>query len=97
MPSNTKQTDDCNWYDVDIVVELLIHETERGQRYAPEIGNLCVGFTTLTLDGLGQEIDDIRETWPFIFPKTTETKDILKIVKKKYPAYEEILALRDAS
>lgn len=84
------------WYDVDVVVEMLIHETERGQRYAPEIGNLCVGFTNLTLEKLGEEIEDIREVWPFIFPKKTPTTDLLKMVKKKYPAYKDILALRES-
>lgn len=86
--SPTKKQD---WYDVDTVVELLIHETPRGERYAPEISNLCIGFTSFTLETLGDEIEDIRSVWPFIFPKATSTSDLLRIVKKKYPAYKDTL------
>ena len=90
-----KQEIPSQWYNVDIVVEILINETPRGQRYAPEIGNLCIGFTKLTIDKLRDEIDDMRATWPFLFSKATSTKDLLKIVKKKYSAYQEIMSLRE--
>ena len=92
--ANTKHKND-QWYDVSIVVELLIHETPRGEKYAPEIGNLCIGFTSLTPEKLGEEIDDMRSCWPAVFPKTLTTKDLLNLVKKKYKGYKEILALRD--
>jgi len=87
-----KQSD---WYDVEIVVEILIHETPRGERCAPEIGNLCVGFTSLTLDKLEEEIEDLRMHWPRVFPKDLDTKELLRLIKKKYKPYEEILALRE--
>ena len=93
MPKQTHNSD--RWYDVSIVVELLIHETPRGEKYAPEIGNLCVGFTSLTLDRLGEEIDDVRLCWPVIFPKTLSTKELLQLVEKKYMGYEEMLALKE--
>ena len=83
------------WYDVDVVVELLIHETPRGETYAPEIGNLCVGFTHLSPEKLGEEITDMRAHWPFIFPKTLSTEDLLKLVRKKYSSYEEIVTLQN--
>ena len=91
---NTSQKD---WYDLNVVVEVLIHETLRGERYAPEIGNLCIGFTSLSLDKLGEEIEDMRRYWPAIFPKDTSTKDVLRLIKKKYLGYQETLALRDAN
>jgi len=89
-PSHSK-----NWYNVETVVEMLIYETPRGEKYAPHIGNLCVGFTELTIDGLEEEIEDMRCVWPFVFPKTLQTKEVIKLIKKKYPAYREILALRE--
>ena len=91
---NTSQKD---WYDLDVVVEVLIHETPQGEKYAPEIGNLCIGFTSLSLDKLGEEIEDMRRCWPAIFPKDTSTKDVLRLIKKKYLGYQETLALRDAN
>jgi len=87
--SNSKK--DNQWYDVGVVVELLINETPRGEKYAPEIGNLCIGFTSLSIDKLENEIEDMRADWPFVFPKTFSTGEILKLIKKKYPAYEEVL------
>jgi len=80
---------------MNIVVELLVGETPRGEKFAPEIGNLCIGFTSLTLDELGKEIDDMRVDWPFVFPKTLPTKDILQLIRKKYDGYQDILALRE--
>ena len=91
---SSKKTD--KWYDIDVVVELLIHETPRGKKYAPEIGNLCIGFSSLSLDSLEDEIEDMRKDWPFVFPKTLGTSDILKVIKKKYTGYKELVALRDA-
>ncbi len=83
------------WYDVETVVEMLIHETPRGQKYAPHIGNLCIGFTHLTLEKLEGELKDIRACWPFIFPATMSTQEVIRLIIKKYPAYRELLALRD--
>jgi hypothetical protein len=93
MVSHTQNTKD--WYDVSIVVELLIHETPRGEKYAPEISNLCIGFTSLSLEKLGEEIDDMRAYWPAVFPREVSTNDLLKLVQSKYKGYKEILALRD--
>jgi hypothetical protein len=89
---SSKKTD--KWYDIDVVVELLIHETPRGKKYAPEIGNLCIGFSSLSLDSLENEIEDLRKDWPFVFPKTLGTNDILCVIKKKYVGYKELLALK---
>lgn len=83
------------WYDVETVVEMLIHETPRGQKYAPHIGNLCIGFTHLTIQKLEEELKDIRACWPFIFPATMSTQEVIRLIIKKYPAYRELLALRD--
>ena len=83
------------WYDVNVVVELLIHETQRGETYAPEIGNLSVGFSELTPEKLAEELEDMRTHWPSIFPKNLSTGEILTLIRKKYAAYEDILALRD--
>jgi hypothetical protein len=96
--SNTKRTSPNSkkknqWYDVGVVVELLINETPRGEKYAPEIGNLCIGFTSLSIDKLEDEIEEMRTDWPFVFPRTVSTGEILKLIKKKYPAYEEILTV----
>ena len=91
---NTSKKD---WYDLNVVAECLIHETPRGDSYEQEIGNLCIGFTSLSLDKLGEEIEDMRRYWPAIFPKDTSTKDVLRLIKKKYLGYQEILALRDAA
>ena len=95
-PASRNSKNKNEWYDVEVVVELLINETPRGEKYAPEIGNLCIGFTSLSLDKLGEEIDDMRVDWPFVFPKTVSTSEILKLIKKKYPAYEEILTVGGA-
>ena len=76
-------------------MEVLIHETPRGEKYAPEIGNLCIGFTSLSLEKLGDEIEDMRSHWPSVFPKDIPTKDILRLIKKKYPGYKELFVLRE--
>jgi hypothetical protein len=89
------KTSQQKWYNLGIVVEILIHETERGEKYAPEIGNLCVGFSSLTPEKLEEEINNLRSFWPFVFPKNISTKDILTMVKKRYPAYEELLVSKD--
>ncbi|HLD07735.1 MAG TPA: hypothetical protein VJB60_01595 [Candidatus Peribacterales bacterium] len=83
------------WYDVETVVEMLIHETPRGQKYAPHIGNLCIGFTELTLDKLEGELKEIRACWPFIFPATLSTQEVIKLIVKKYPAYQELMTLKE--
>ena len=88
-------TQSSQWYDINTVVEMLIHETPRGEKYAPHFGNLCIGFTHLTIDKLEEELKDIRTCWPFIFPATMSTSEVIRLVKKKYPAYQELLALRD--
>ena len=83
------------WYDVETVVEMLIHETPRGQKYAPHIGNLCIGFTELTLDKLEGELKEIRACCPFIFPATLSTQEVIKLIVKKYPAYQELMTLKE--
>ncbi|HLC76419.1 MAG TPA: hypothetical protein VJB82_04875 [Candidatus Peribacterales bacterium] len=90
--SNTKTPE---WYDVETVVEMLIHETPRGQKYAPHFGNLCIGFTHLTIDKLEEELKDIRTCWPFIFPATMGTQEVLRLIQKKYPVYSELMELKD--
>ena len=74
---------------------MLIHETPRGQKYAPHIGNLCIGFTELTLDKLEGELKEIRACWPFIFPATLSTQEVIKLIVKKYPAYQELMTLKE--
>lgn len=90
--SNTKTP---QWYDVETVVEMLIHETPRGQKYAPNIGNLCIGFTHLTLEKLEGELKDIRACWPFIFPATMSTQEVIRLIQKMYPAYAELMELKN--
>ena len=92
--SHLKSAHGEQWYDVDVVVELLIHEMPRGERYAPEIGNLCVGFSRLSPEKLLQELTDMRAHWPFLFPKDFTTTEILRLIQKKYPAYQEIVTLQ---
>ena len=93
--TNTKNKPHEKTYDVNVIVELLIHETSQGRKYAPEIGNLCIGFTSLNSEALFGEIEDMRGYWPYLFPKALSTEKILQIVEKKYPAYEEVMVLKE--
>lgn len=78
------------WYVVDTVVDLLVSELPHGGRYAAYIANLCVGFSKLTRDLLKEELEDMRSHWPFVFPKTFSTDELLGLIEEKYPLYTKV-------
>lgn len=94
MPQPAKH-DEKNWYDTNVITEILIQETPAGQKYAPYVSNLCVGFPRLTLEGLQQELDDLRVCWPFLFPKAVPTRALTLLVKEKYPKYRKSMELQN--
>jgi hypothetical protein len=88
-----KTDKDAKWYDVDVVVEVLIGEMPYGEHHAPEIANLSIGFSHLTAGKLFEELEDMRRYWPFIFPRDLATTEVLHIIDAKYPAYQELVEL----
>lgn len=81
-----------HWYNVEIVVDLLIGELPRGHDHAAEIANLCVGFFRLTRELLWEELQDMRDHWPEIFPSKFSTSELLGLIEEKYPIYERMAA-----
>ena len=82
--------DDRAWYLVDVVVDLLVHELPHGSDYEAYIANLCVGFRQMTRDLLLEELEDMRNCWPFVFPSTFSTGEILGLIEEKYHLYAKL-------
>lgn len=91
MPKQSRkpkpQNDNQTWYVVDAVVDLLVHELPQGEENEAYIANLCVGFRKLTRDLLYEELEDMRICWPFVFPATFSTGEILGLIEEKYHLY----------
>jgi hypothetical protein len=87
-PRRTKpKRDDQTWYVVDTIVDLLVHELPHGHENEAYIANLCVGFQKLTRDLLFEELQDMRDCWPFVFPATFSTGEVLGLIEEKYHLY----------